>query len=93
MRGMSHITTQIPPVDQVRKLMLRLNQAGLRELSERTGNPFMNLQKVRLGTTKRPAYNLIRTILPLLDELASVEAFQSHDYRAELEQAAERGQS
>ncbi|GEM_PF-2338488 len=71
------------PLSEVRQRLKRLNQPGIQALSELSGVPFITLQKIRYGTTKDPGYGTVCAFLPHIDQLLTVKAHQSRDYRNE----------
>ena len=79
-----------PTLPEVQKRLKRLNQAGIRALSELSGTPFMSIMKIRCGLTKQPGYETVRSFLPFVAGVMEVPAHHSREYRAEQSEAAKK---
>lgn len=77
-----------PPLTSVRQKLKGLNYAGVEKLSLFSDVPKITVLKIRDGTTKAPGYETVRKMLPYVESLLSIPAYQSRQRLKEQAQHA-----
>lgn len=71
-------------VQEVGLLLKRLNQAGLRSLSNASGVSFISLMRIRQGTCKNPGLVTVGAFMPHIAAVSALAAYQSREYSKQL---------
>ncbi len=81
----------IPTMCEVREMLWRLNRAGMRAISKKSGVPLNTIIGIRHSPTRSAEWDTVRGLLSHFDEVVQIEAHHSRQYRAQQDQASEHG--
>lgn len=81
----------IPTMCEVREMLWRLNRAGMRAISKKSGVPLNTIIGIRHSPTRSAEWDTVRGLLSHFDEVIKVEAHHSRQYRAQQDQADQTG--
>ena len=79
----------IPTMGEVREMLWRLNRAGMKAISKKSGIPLATIIGIRHSPTRSAEWDTVRGLLSHFDEVIKVEAHHSRQYRAQLAKPAE----